>query len=477
MNKKVLLLAIGLAFGAVGCTLAPKYSRPAAPVPAEWPSGDAYGAVGAAAGAPSAQDLRWREFFTDQSLQQVISLALDNNRDLRLAALNVELARSLYGIQRNELFPSLNASAGAGKQNASADLTQPGQPRTTERYDVNLGITSWELDFFGRIRSLKNRALQEYMASEQARRSSQTLLVSSVANTYLALAADRENLALAQSTLEAQSKAYELVQKRYEVGLANRLTLRQAQTPVESARRDIAHYTQLVAQDLNALNLLAGAEVPEGLLPAGLSRISPPQDISAGLGSEVLLSRPDVMQAEDMLKAAYADVGAARAALFPRISLTTALGTASNELSNLFKSGNDTWNYSGAATLPVFDPRIWSALKASNVQRKIVLTQYEKTIQSAFRDVADALALRGTVDSQVTAQQALVEALQETYRLASVRYEKGIDSYLSVLDAQRSLFAAQQGLVSLQLAKVGSNVRLYAVLGGGGDQAETAQKQ
>jgi len=477
MNKKVLLLAIGLAFGAVGCTLAPKYSRPAAPVPSEWPSGEAYGAGPAVAGATAAQDLRWREFFTDSNLQQVIGLALANNRDLRLAALNVELARSLYGIQRNELFPAFNASAGAAKQNASADLTQPGQPRTTERYDVNLGVTSWELDFFGRIRSLKNRALQEYMASEQARRGAQTLLVSSVANTYLALAADRENLALAQNTFESQSKAYELVQKRYEVGLVSRLILRQAQTPVESARRDMAHYTQLVAQDINALNLLAGSEVPQELLPSGLSRVSPPQTISAGLSSEVLFSRPDVMQAEAMLKAAYADVGAARAALFPRISLTSAIGTASNELSNLFKSGNDTWNYSGSAVLPVFDPRIWSALKASNVQRKIVLTHYEQAIQSAFRDVSDALVECGSMDQQVTAQQALVDALQETYRLASARYDKGIDSYLGVLDAQRSLFAAQQGLVSLQLAKASSNVRLYAVLGGGGDQTETAQKQ
>ena len=472
MNTKVLLLLCGVAACATGCTLAPKYTRPAAPIPAEWPGGAAYRQADSLTHAPVPPDLNWREFFADEQLQQVIELALTNNRDLRLAALNVELARSLYRIHRNELLPAVDAAGSAGKQSSSADLTQPGQPRTTERYDVSLGVVAWELDFFGRIRSLKDRALQEYLATEQARRSAQILMVSAVADAYLALAADRENLALAETTFQTQSAAYKLVQRRYEVGLANKLVLRQAQTPVEAARRDIAHYTQLVAQDQNALNLLAGAAVPGELLPAGLDRVRPPREISAGLFSDVLLSRPDVLQAENMLMAANADIGAARAAFFPRISLTGALGTASNELSRLFKSGTNTWNYSSQAVMPIFDARTWSAFKASKVQREMVVAQYERAIQSAFREVADALAVRGTVEQQVAAQQSLVDALAETYQLALSRYEKGIDSYLGVLDAQRSLFAAQQGLVSLRLAKVTNNVRLYAVLGGGGDQPQ-----
>ncbi|MBN2290305.1 MAG: efflux transporter outer membrane subunit [Candidatus Glassbacteria bacterium] len=475
MKKIVFLLLSGITVCTIGCTMAPKYARPSSPMPAEWPSGAAYEQSRASANAPAAPELSWQEFFTDEKLQQVIGMSLTNNRDLRLAALNVELARALYGIQRNELLPTVAASGSAGKQRSSADLTQPGQPQTTERYDVNLGVLSWEIDFFGRIRSLKNRALEEYLATEQARCSAQTLLVSAVANAYLALAADRENLALAETTFQTQKAAYELVQQQYEVGLANGLTLHQAQTPVDAARRDIAHYTQLAAQDENALNLLAGEQVPGELLPAELGRVRPPREISPGLHSEVLLRRPDVLQAENMLKAANADIGAARAALFPRISLTSALGTASDELIRLFKSGTGTWSYAPKGVMPIFDARIWSALKASKVQREIAVAQYEKAIQSAFREVADALAMRGTVDQQVDAQQSLVNALAETYRLALSRYENGIDSYLSVLDAQRSLFAAQQGLVSLRLAKLANQVRLYAVLGGGGDQTGASQ--
>jgi multidrug efflux system outer membrane protein len=402
-------------------------------------------------------------------LQQVISLALTNNRDLRVAALNVELARALYGIQRDQLFPALDVQAGGGKSRASADLTQPGQPRTTERYSVNLGVLSWEIDFFGRIRSLKDRALQQYLASEQARRGAQTLLIASVANAWLALAADREALALAQNTFETQKAAYNLVKRQYDLGVATELDLRQAQTPLEAARRDIAAYTQRVAQDENALNLLAGAPVPADLLPGDLNRVRPPSEIAAGLPSDVLLRRPDVLQAEAQLKAANADIGAARAAFFPRISLTSTLGTASDDLSGLFKSGTETWNYAPQLVMPIFDARVWSGLKASKVQQKLTLTAYERAIQNAFREVADALAARGMVDEQVAAQQALVDALAEAHRLATSRFEKGIDNYLAVLDAQRSLFAAQQGLVALRLAQVASQVRLYAALGGGAE--------
>ncbi len=458
-----------------GCTLAPKYTRPEAPVPAEWPSGAAYADTRTATNAPQAAELTWQGFFADEKLQTLIETALKNNRDLRLAALNVERARALYGIQRAELLPTVDATAFGNKQRLPADLSPTGKRATVKQYSVDLGILSWELDFFGRIRSLEQRALEEYLATEQGRRSAQILLVSSVANAYLVLAADREGLALAETTLEAQRGAYNLVKRRHDLGLAPELDLYRAQTQVDTARGDIARFTQLVAQDENALNLLLGATALGELLPAKLSGVTPPREISAGVSSEVLLCRPDVLQAESLLRAAYADIGAARATLFPRISLTAGIGTASSELSGLFESGSGTWNYGAQAAMPIFDTRAWLALKVTKVQREIALTQYESAIQNAFKEVADALAVRGTVDQQVSAQESLVKAVAETYRLSASRYDKGIDSYLSVLDAQRSLYAAQQGLVSLRLAKVASQVRLYAVLGGGSDSSpETA---
>ena len=316
---------------------------------------------------------------------------------------------------------------------------------TAEQYSVNLGISSWEIDFFGRIRSLKDRALEEYLATDQARRSAQILLVSSVANAYLALAADRENLKLAASTLETQEASYKLIRKRYDVGLASELDLRRAQSQVDTARGDVARYTQLAAQDENALNLLVGSPVPPALLPAELGSVSPPKEISPGLSSEVLLRRPDVLAAEHRLKAANANIGAARAAFFPRISLTTAIGTASADLSGLFKSGSGTWSFAPQIVMPIFDARTWSAYDVTKVEKEISVAQYEKAIQTAFREVADALAVRGTVNQQIAAQQSLVDAVAETYRLSNARYTKGIDSYLGVLDAQRSLYARATG--------------------------------
>lgn len=467
MKTKVCLLLAGVALVAAGCTMAPNYSRPAAPVPAVWPSGPAYKDAGVSTSVSVVPDLNWRVFFPDPKLQQVIGMALTNNRDLRVAALNVERARAFYGIARSELLPVVSATGIGSKQQASVHLTQPGQPRITERYDVNLGVLAWEIDFFGRIRSLKDRSLQEYLATEEAHRSAQILLVSSVANAYLALAADREAQSLAETTFQAQQSAYDLVRRQHAVGVATELDLRQAQTPVEVARRDVAVYAQRVAQGENALNLLAGARVPAELMPTQLGRVSPLLEISPGTSSEVLLQRPDVRRAEDLLKAANADIGAARAAFFPRISLTAAVGTASDDLAGLFQSGAGTWSYAPQIVMPIFDARTWAASRAAKVQREIAVTQYERAIQSAFREVADALAVRGTVDQQVAAQQSLVQALGETHRLATARFEKGVDSYLGVLDAQRSLFAARQVQVFLRLEQVASQVRLYEVLGGG----------
>lgn len=469
MNKNVFLIIVGIVTFLGGCTLAPEYTRPEAPIPVDWPTGAAYKETKETDGAPTAPEVRWREFFTDEHLQKIIETALNNNRDLRLAALNVERARALYGVQRTQLFPTVNAVGSGSKQRSSSDLTRPGEPRTTEQFNVNLGITSWEIDFFGRIRSLKEQALEEYLATEQARRSAQISLVAGIARAYLTLAADRGSLKLARSTLDTQQDVYGLIRRQYEVGLSNELDLCRAQAQVDAARGDIAHFMQLVAQDQNALDLLAGSPVPEDLLPVDLSSVTTHREISPGLSSEVLLRRPDIMAAEHQLKAAYAFIGAARAAFFPRISLTTSVGTASDDLSGLFGSGSGTWSFAPQITMPIFDARTWAAHRASKAQREIALTQYEKTIQTAFREVADALAVRGTVNQQESAQQSLVDAVARTYHLSTIRYTRGIDSYLSVLDAQRSLYAAQQGLIAIRLAKLANQLRLYAVLGGGGE--------
>ncbi|HOW64541.1 MAG TPA: efflux transporter outer membrane subunit [Candidatus Paceibacterota bacterium] len=475
MNKTLLLILLGTAVIPIGCTMAPKYSRPAAPVPAEWPGGAAYADSLKTANAPSAPNLDWREFFPDPKLQQLIETALAHNRDLKLAALNVERARAMYGIQRANLWPALDASASGSKQRMPADLSNSGKRQTTERYDANLGVLSWEIDFFGRIRSFKDRALQEYLASEQARRSAQILLVSSVANACLAMAADRENLKLSETTLQAQQAAYDLIKRRYELGLVDELDLLRARTPLDIARRDLALYTERVAKDENALNLLIGSTAAGDILPAQLSELVPPAEIGAGVSSDVLLQRPDVLQAENLLKAANADIGAARAAFFPRISLTAAIGTASSDLSGLFTSGSGTWSYAPQIVMPIFDARVWSAHKAAKVQREIAVTQYEKAIQNAFKEVADGLATQGTVDQQVAAQQSLVDSFANTYRLSKSLYDKGINSYFEVLDAQRSLFAAQQALVFLRLEKLTSQVRLYSVLGGGWNSSQDAR--
>lgn len=450
-----------------GCTLIPKYTRPEAPVPSQWPSGAAYKETPAAKEAPLASDLKWREFFTGEHLKSIIETALKNNRNLRVAALNVERARALYRIQRAELAPVLNATASGYKQRLPHEIVGAGKSTTSEQWNASLGISSWEIDFFGRIRSLTKEALEQFFATEEARRAAQILLVSEVADAYLTLAADRENIQLARSTLETQQQAYNLIKRRFEVGIAQELDLRQVQTRVEAARVDVANYTALAAQDENALNLLAGSTVPPELLPETLSAVTPLPDVSAGTSSEVLLRRPDILQAEDQLKAANANIGAARAALFPRISLTSALGTASGDLTGLFQPGSLAWNYAPQIVMPIFDARAWAALKATKVDRQIAVTQYEGAIQSAFRDVADALARRGTIGDQIEAQKSLVDATEKTYRLSNLRYEKGTDIYLNVLDAQRSLYSAQQGMIAISLSKLENQVQLYAVLGGG----------
>jgi multidrug efflux system outer membrane protein len=465
MPKMTIVFLVGVCLFAAGCSLAPEYIQPQAPVPAQWPGGEAY--KNQAAKAPAARALKWQDFIVDQKMQKVIAMALANNRDLRLAALNVDRARAMYGIQKAERLPSLSTTAAMNKQRYAADLTSPDDPREVERYSVNLGVMSWEIDFFGRLTSLKDQALEEYLATEQARRSARIMLIAEVSKAYLALAADRENLKLARSTLKSQQNSYELIEKSHKNGFATEIDLHRAQTQVDAAKRDVPRYLQLTAQDQNALNLLAGTTVPEKLLPEDLNSVKSPRRISSGLPSEVLLCRPDILAAEHRLKGANAYIGVARAAFFPRISLTTTLGTASTELSDLFASRNGTWSFAPNIAMPIFDPRTWSALSVSKAQQKIILTQYEKAIQTAFKEVADALAVKGTIGQQVSAQESLVHAAAETYRLSNKRYTIGLDNYLSVLDAHRALYQQQQVLITLKLTELGNQISLYAALGGG----------
>jgi multidrug efflux system outer membrane protein len=451
--------------------MAPEYARPAAPVPASWPSGPAYKDESVKPEQKPLADTSWKEFFADEQLRKVISLALENNRDLRVAALNIERFQALYQIQRSDLFPKVDASTGATFQRIPEDLSGTGRARTTEQYNIGLGIASYELDLFGRVRSLKDQALEQYLSTEQARRSVQISLVSQVATTWLTLAANRESLQLAKDTLASQQSSYQLTRSRFDAGISSALDLNQARTSVEAARVDIARFTTLVAQDENALSLVVGSPIPAELLPRVLSeRLTALKDVAPGLPSGVLLRRPDILQAESQLKGANANIGAARAAFFPRITLVSSVGFGSDELAGLFTGGAFAWSFSPRISLPIFDGGSNRAnLKVAEVDRDIMVAQYEKAIQTAFREVADALAQRGTIDDQLAAQQSLTDATSESYRLSRARYERGVDSYLAVLDSQRSLYGAQQNLISSRLTRLANLVTLYKVLGGGGD--------
>ncbi|MBZ5664140.1 MAG: efflux transporter outer membrane subunit [Acidobacteriia bacterium] len=463
------LLVLGMAACLTGC-LQPRYSRSSLPVPPAWPQNAA--AQTSAPVAPQATETKWQEFFTDKDLQSVIELALANNRDLRMAALNVERVQALYRIQRAEQYPNISASFSADDYRLPKTATVAGfsvpKAVTVEQYSVNLGAASWELDLFGRVRSLKRQALEQYLATEQARSAAQISLVAAVANTYLTLAADRENLRLAQATFDAQQSSYELILRSRDAGIASDLDLRQAQSQVEAARVDIARYTGQATLDENALNLLVGTPVAPGLLPNELGSDRALKDLSAGLPSEVLLRRPDILMAEHQLKGAYANIGAARAAFFPQITLTGGAGYMSSDLTDLFTGGSKTWNFAPQVVMPIFDAGSRRAnLKVAKVDRDFAIAGYDKAIQSAFREVSDSLTLRTRLMEQQDAQQALVNSLDETYRLSDARYKAGIDSYLSVLVAQRSLYGAQQGLVNLRMARQANLVTLYKVLGGG----------
>jgi len=449
-----------------GCSLTPEYTRPEATVPDAWPEGDAYEGKTAAVPPSAFPVLKWEDHFPDERLQRIVEMALESNRDFRIAALKVERARAMYGIQRAELFPAVNAGGSYARERVPKDFSATGESMTTEQYSVSLGATAWELDFFGRVRNLEDKALEEYGAMKQAHRAAAVILASEVASAWFALAADRENRGLARCTRETREEHSRLSRARYENAVASELDLQRARTQVETARGDVALITRRVAQGENAIMLLAGTQVPHDLLPSGFDDVDSPVDVYPGLSSEVLLSRPDVLAAEHRLKAAHANIGAARASFFPRITLTSSIGTASSDLSGLLGSGSETWNFVPRITIPIFDRRIRPTYEVTKVEREMAVAEYEKAIQTAFREVADVLAARGTLNQRIEAQEALVRAAEETVRISEARYNDGIDSYLSVLDAQRSFYAAKQGLISLRLEQLVNQVNLYKALGG-----------
>tara|TARA_R110002096_G_scaffold29497_12_gene88802 strand:- start:39275 stop:40690 length:1416 start_codon:yes stop_codon:yes gene_type:complete len=451
-----------------GCaSMAPDYERPAAPVPESWPA--EISDTPEVPGAVAAIDLDWRDYFNDATLQQLIELALENNRDLRVSALNIEKARAQYRIQRADLLPAFEASAASNAQRTVSALPGSTGTFTSHTYGVDLGFSAWELDLFGRLRSLKDQSLEQFLATTQAAHSTQISLIAEVAAAYLTWSSDAERLRLAQETLASQSTSYELTQRSFEVGVASELDARQAQTSVDAARVDVAVFTAQVAQDRNALAVLLGTPVPADLQPAEPEQLaSAIAELAVGIPGEVLLRRPDVLQAEHELRAANANIGAARAAFFPSVTLTASTGTGSESLSGLFESGSRTWSFLPQLTLPIFNAGSNRAnLRVTKVERDIMVAQYEQTIQTAFREVADALAVRSTIGTQLDAQRSLSEATEVTYQLSEARYRRGIDSYLSVLDAQRALYGAQQALITTQLSQMTNLVTLYKVLGGG----------
>lgn len=464
-----LCLPLGTFLFLAGCSMAPGYKQPPMPVPSSWPNGPAYKDAQNGVGEKAVADIAWQEFFVDPQLRKLIALALENNRDLRVAVLNIERSQALYQIQRSDLLPKVDAAAGGNFQRVPADFSGTGHAENLHQYSVGLGVSSYELDLFGRVRSLKDQALEQYLATEQARRSVQVSLVSQVAAGYLTLAADRERLKLAKETLTSQQSSFQLTKSRFDTGVSSALDLNQAQTTVDTARVDIARFTTLVAQDANALNLLVASKVEAELLPQTLSEtLTFLKEIAPGLPSDVLLRRPDILQAENLLKGFNANIGAARAAFFPRITLMSSVGFGSNELAGLFTGGAFAWSFAPQISLPIFDAGSNKAnLKVAEVDRDIAVAQYEKAIQTAFSEVADALAQHGTIDDQLAAQQSLTDATCESYRLSRARYEKGVDSYLTVLDSERSLYVAQQGLIGVRLARLVNMVTLYKVLGGG----------
>jgi outer membrane protein, multidrug efflux system len=472
MTRKLLIPVFIAAAALSACSMAPRYDRPPAPVASAWPSAPGTGSATAVETGeqPHAADIGWRDMFKSPKLQALVAAALENNRDLRIAALNIEAARHTYRIQRSELLPSINASGSFTRQRLSESTSGTGNPATVSSYVAGAGLTAYEIDLSGRVRSLSSSALNRYLATEEGRRAAQTSLVAEVANAYLTYLADNELLQLTDNTLGTRQDSFELIKRSFELGAKSQLEVYQAATLVESARASRAQYQRQVEQDKNALTLLVGREIdPELLKPESLASVSVMEVLPSGVPSSVLLDRPDVRQAEYLLKAENANIGAARAAFFPIISLTGSAGYASSALSGLFSAGsNGVWSFVPQVTMPIFQGgRLLSNLRLAKTNRDIAVARYEKTIQTAFREVADALVARATYTEQLKAQQELVRASESACTITKARYDHGIDSHFALLDARRSYFAAQQIEITVHLESMENLVNLYKVLGGG----------
>ena len=487
MIRSSILTALVATTLLAGCNMAPKYLRPAGAVPTSLPQGGIY--PPAATDAPDVSRIGWRDFFVDPRLQEVIAQGLDNNRDLRVAAGNVLAARARYRVQRADQVPTTGVNAGvtftdtsglaSGGATGTGTGTGPGTGtgavvgttgnQNIEIYTANVGFSAFELDLFGRVRNLSKAALEQYFATEEAQRAARISLIAEVATAWLQLAADQDQLALSRSTLTAFEQTRKLTEAQFRIGVASELEARQADTNYQAALNDIAVLETRFAQDRNALELLVGAPVPNDRLPNGLGEgRATLAELQPGLSSELLLRRPDVLQAEHQLIAENANIGAARAARFPTISLTATLGTISTALSGLFGGGSWTYSAGPALSLPIFDGGRGKAnVRLSEANRDIAVANYDKAIQTAFREVADALAQRGTIDRQIAAQSRRVESAGVAAKLSDARYRVGVDSFLTALDAQRVAYAASQQLVTTRLTRSTNLVALYRSLGGG----------
>ena len=453
-----------------GCaSMVPLYETPALPVSPQYASHTAGQGVSAAA-------IGWRDYFADPQLQALLAQALDNNRDLRTAVLQIEQARAVYGIQRADLLPSMGAQAGVSRSRVPGELSPTGRPLLGSQYQAGLGLASWEIDFWGRVGSLRDAALQSYLATEEARRAVTVGLVAQVANSYLTLHELDERIALARQNIASRAETLRIFSRRVEVGSTSRLNLTQVQTLLTQAQALGAQLEQSRETQLHALSLLVGAPVD---LPPAAGRLAEQpvlRELAAGLPSDLLTQRPDIVAAEYQLKAANASIGAARAAFFPRVALTGSLGTASTELDGLFASGSQAWTFSPSISLPIFSGgRLRNNLALAELRRDAAVAQYEKTVQGAFRDVADALSARRWLAEQLTIAQAALAAQTERARLSQLRYDNGAAAFLEVLDAQRDLLTAEQQLVQIRRSLLSSGVGLYAALGGGAlERASTA---
>ena len=458
-TKKLSTMLLTGTFALSACQILPEFNKPAAPVPEKFPI-----TMTPEAAAVPVAEVGWRDFFLNPGLKQTIAAALANNRDLKTAALRIDEARALYNIQRSDQKPTVNATASA----SDSRQLLAGTMRDTTIYQVGVGMTAFELDFFGRVKNLSESALAQFFATEEAQRAMQVSLVGEVAKAWLNERGLTEQIALAERTLKARTTSYELVKKRFDAGVTNALELRQSETLVQTARTAVLSLKRQHALSVNALALLVGTTIPASEQSASLSSQPVTANIGAGLSSELLTHRPDIRAAEQRLRSAQANIAAARAAFFPRISLTAGAGLASTELGDLFQSNSGTWIFSPQLVLPIFDAgRNKANLSLAEVRTDIAIASYEKTIQVAFREVADALSARATLSDEITAQEAVRASQAARLELAQARYKNGIASYLDVLDAERELFGAEQQLLQTKLLKITNAVDLYRSLGGG----------